>query len=420
MNGKTATGPVVRRTRRQLIAGGTSALAAVFAAEAFARPTRAAAANGDNVVLGAINVETQGTAFDNTRDDDTALNCNASGAGIGLSATSPRGPGVRGIGGGTGVFGLSPSGEGVYGQSGRTATLIPLVTNGVHGITDDGAGSGVLGENVGGGDGVTGTSDTGRGVVGVTGSGEGVFGQRGGTGPVQTLVNQHGVHGVTDSPLGHAVYGEHVGVGTAVAGSSKLGGTAVAGIAAGGGVGGSFGSDTSTGAQGSSGTAKGVFGISGNAGTKFLTSANGVHGLTGSTADSAVLGEHAAGGPAITGLTAGTAPAVHGKNTGTGPGLLGESPVGTGVTATGKTALNVTGPALFSRSGKLTIKAGHAAATKTGVPLTAASLILVTPQNDVSGVAIRSAVPNVTAGSFTVHLARAVAHQVTIAWFIVN
>jgi hypothetical protein len=406
-------------------------LAGVVAAEAIARPGPAAAANGGSVILGDINIESTSTAIDNSRDGDTALNCNSTGAGIGLSAISPSGPGVRGIGG-TGVVGISPSGEGVYGQSGRPTSGFSSVGSGVHGITDSASGIGVIGENTGGstgvagtssggGDGVTGTSDDGRGVVGMTGSGRGVFGQRGGTGPVQTPVDQHGVHGVTDSPLGHAVYGEHVGVGTAVAGSSKLGGTAVAGTAAGGGAGGSFSSDTNVGAQGSSGTGKGLWGITGSAGTKFLTSANGVHGLTSSTPDSAVLGEHAAGGPGVTGITGGTAAAVHGSNTGSGgTGVHGDCPAGTGVRATGMTALDVTGPAVFSRSGKLTIKAGHTSATKTGLTLTAASLILATPQNDVTGAAIRSAVPNAKAGSFTVHLVKPVTGQVTIAWFIVN
>ena len=53
-------------------------------------------------------------------------------------------------------------------------------------------------------------------------------------------------------------------------------------------------------------------------------------------------------------------------------------------------------------------------------PLTSASLVLVTPQTDVPGVAVRSAVPNVAARSFTVHLAKAVTGKVTIGWFVVN
>jgi len=43
---------VARRTRRQLLVGGTGAVAAALTAEALARPAPAAAANGDNVILG--------------------------------------------------------------------------------------------------------------------------------------------------------------------------------------------------------------------------------------------------------------------------------------------------------------------------------------------------------------------------------
>jgi hypothetical protein len=101
-------------------------------------------------------------------------------------------------------------------------------------------------------------------------------------------------------------------------------------------------------------------------------------------------------------------------------GADGEGPAGTGVVATGATALSVQGLAVFSRSGKLTIAAGKTSATMTGVALTSASLVLATPQNDVSGAAVRSAVPNVAAGSFTVHLVKAVSHKVTVGWFVVN
>jgi hypothetical protein len=443
MTDQTASSPAAQRTRRQLIAGGTGALAAVLAAEAIARPVPAHAADGNPVLLGEDNHEIGSTAIisDNAHD---ALRVSTgppfvtfagepangitglASSGDGVYGNSESGNGVHGMGN-VGVFG--EGNPGVYGLSGSTAGAATVTSNGVHGITDSAAGSGVLGENVAGGpgvtgsssdgDGVCGTSDAGRGVTGVTAAGTGVFGQRGGTGPASTPANQHGVHGVTDSILGCAVLGEHVGVGTGVSGSSRFAGTGVAGTSAGG-RGGSFSSDTSVGATGSSGTGKGLWGISGNAGTAFFTAANGVHGLTVSKPDSAVLGEHGGGGPGVTGVTSGAAAAVHGKNSGSGAGLLGESRSGTGVSAAGKTALNVAGPAVFSRSGKLTIKAGGTSGTKTGVTLTAASLVLATPQNDVSGAAIRSAVPDVKTGSFTVHLAKPVAQSVTIAWFIVN
>jgi hypothetical protein len=173
--------------------------------------------------------------------------------------------------------------------------------------------------------------------------------------------------------------------------------------------------------QGSSGSGKGVWGISGNATTAFLNAAIGVHGMTASAPDSAVLGEHSGGGPGVTGLTAGTGAAVHGRNTGAGgTGVHGQCPAGTGVRASGKTALAVEGPAVFSRSGTLTISPGKTSATKTGVALTAASIVLAIPQNDVPGAVIRSAVPNHAAHSFTIHLTAALHAKLTVGWFIVN
>ena len=119
---------------------------------------------------------------------------------------------------------------------------------------------------------------------------------------------------------------------------------------------------------------------------------------------------------------------VHGLADGHGTGVKGSagSPVigqGVGVTAehtSGGTALRVIGSAVFSRSGTLTIKAGHSAITQTGVALTAASLIFVTLQNHVPGVYVQSAVPDALKGSFTVHLSSAAPVATTVAWFIVN
>ena len=93
---------------------------------------------------------------------------------------------------------------------------------------------------------------------------------------------------------------------------------------------------------------------------------------------------------------------------------------GTGVLATGKTALSVQGPAVISRSGILTVRAGQSSATKTDVPLTSASLVLATLQQDHEGVWVRSAVPGAARNSFTVHLSKAAPARMTVAWFVVN
>ncbi len=64
------------------------------------------------------------------------------------------------------------------------------------------------------------------------------------------------------------------------------------------------------------------------------------------------------------------------------------------------------------------LAAGKSTATQTGVALSAASLVLATLQQDRSGVYVRSAVPNVAASSFTVHLSKAVTASTSVAWFV--
>ena len=85
------------------------------------------------------------------------------------------------------------------------------------------------------------------------------------------------------------------------------------------------------------------------------------------------------------------------------------------------TALKVTGPSIFSRSGTVDIASPAKSATVTGVPLTASSLVLATVQNKV-GVSAQSAVPNVPGSSFTANLNKAPATGKTavVAWFVVN
>ena len=91
---------------------------------------------------------------------------------------------------------------------------------------------------------------------------------------------------------------------------------------------------------------------------------------------------------------------------------------GTALRASGTASF--AGTTAFSRSGVLTVAAGSSSATKTGVALTSASLVLATLQQDRAGVWVRSAVPNVAARSFSVHLSKAVAAITKVAWFVVN
>ena len=56
----------------------------------------------------------------------------------------------------------------------------------------------------------------------------------------------------------------------------------------------------------------------------------------------------------------------------------------------------------------------------TGVALTAASLVLATLQQNLSGVYVRSGVPNVAGNSFTINLSKAPSASAKVARFIVN
>jgi hypothetical protein len=112
--------------------------------------------------------------------------------------------------------------------------------------------------------------------------------------------------------------------------------------------------------------------------------------------------------------TSAAAGGVQGVNNGTGPGVLAQN-------NGGGTALQVLGPALFSRSGLLTITAGKAAATKSGIAVATSSLVLSTIQGNVAGVYIQgvTVVPE-SSGSFTVHLNKATPSPLKVAWFVVN
>ena len=73
-----------RKTRRQLLGGGTGAVAAVLAGGALARPAPALAANGDPVLLGRVNMATGPTTISN-RSGSSALEVGS----VGLDDTVP-------------------------------------------------------------------------------------------------------------------------------------------------------------------------------------------------------------------------------------------------------------------------------------------------------------------------------------------
>jgi len=236
------------------------------------------------------------------------------------------------------------------------------------------------------------------------------------------------------SDIGTAVMGNATpvrgGGGTGVAGAASGGGTGVSGTVTGGGTGVAGSSDYGIGVTGSSTSYWGVWATSTNntalqagsdKGTGVVgtsTSAAGVYGQSGSADGFALTRD------GVRGYTdSATAAGVRGQNVGGGPGVSGGGYVGVQAQAIGigATALDVHGPAVFSRSGVLTIPAGASAATQTGVHLTAASLVLATLQHNVAGVHVQAAVPKVSANSsFTIHLNTTVTVAVKVAWFVVN
>jgi hypothetical protein len=170
MTDQAGAGMAAPRTRRQLLAGGTGTLAAVLTAEALARPAPAAAANGDNVILGQTNSETTGTIIENSTDGDVGLAGAATGSGPGLNGTSDSGYGVLGTAqSGFGVSGLTVSGStGVFGTNQGDG-------NGVFGFVRNALASGVYGQNDGTGFGVAGRAVTGVGILGDSTKGTGVW-----------------------------------------------------------------------------------------------------------------------------------------------------------------------------------------------------------------------------------------------------
>ena len=81
-------------------------------------------------------------------------------------------------------------------------------------------------------------------------------------------------------------------------------------------------------------------------------------------------------------------------------------------------ALEVDGPAVFSRSGVVTIKAGNKSAKVTGVPVTGQSLILATAQKK-GPTYVNQAVPDPASDSFTIYVNKAPS-DAPVAWFVVN
>jgi hypothetical protein len=139
----------------------------------------------------------------------------------------------------------------------------------------------------------------------------------------------------------------------------------------------------------------------------------GVVGTGGPTDGNGVVGSGAGAGAGVVGMGA---TGVRGTGQVGGAGILAENPGG-------GTALQVSGPSVFSRSGTVSIAAGQSKATVTPPGgLTASSVVLALLQNVPGNILVKAAIPNVGAGTFDVQLSAAVpiGKTAVVAWVVVN
>jgi hypothetical protein len=220
-------------------------------------------------------------------------------------------------------------------------------------------------------------------------------------------------------------------------------------------------SDTGTGLRGAStstaiadlanpGSATGMIGTAGATGTPgdpggtaLNTSETGVYGFANTSSGSNGIWGDSFGGAGVfgTGDTGvygsgywgvyGTGTiAVMGDGTATETGVYGFAgnvsapppPAGVGVQATAgstaQTALNVTGKAKFSRSGRTSVTAGHYSKKVTMAGVTTASYIIATLQTRRTGVYVHAVVP--AAGYFTIYFNKTVSSTTYVGYLVIN
>jgi hypothetical protein len=255
------------------------------------------------------------------------LTANNPTAGAGISANSATGAAIYGVDEATGAGGdLGDGGDGVVGLGSAASTS-----------------SGVVGSDLGYGNGVLGEGNAGTGVYGSSVSSTGVYGTDTNNGNYGTLgdVNGYGVYG--QSSTNDAVHGADSNNGAAgVSGINSANGYGVYGSSATGtGVWGVSGASSSSGVYGANST--GAIGELGNPSGYGVygssSSSDGVHGASSSSSDSAVAGIESAGGYGVYGSSAtGTgvaginvggssnSPGVYGSNASGAFGELGSSP----------------------------------------------------------------------------------------------
>jgi hypothetical protein len=233
--------------------------------------------------------------------------------------------------------------------------------------------------------------------VGVHGHGAdiGVLGSDSGTGDgvgvLGTVTNPH-----NSQP---AVYGFTQGTGPGVQGESDGSGPGI------------LGTDNAT------GTGHAVLGEL----TNVENPKAAIYGRTAGTG-AGVEGDSQGMGPGVFGFSEGSGPGVRGAGVGSSPGVEGQSSgTGAGVLALNDgsgPALEVQGPATFSRSGLATIVAKKSSVTVSFPGVTATSMVLATLQTVAKGIGVAAAVPE--ADAFTIKLTKSPKIDVVVAWFVLG
>ena len=192
-----------------------------------------------------------------------------------------------------------------------------------------------------------------------------------------------------------------------------------------------FTQGTGPGVQGESdGPGPGVLGTDNGTGTGFgvfgeltnpLNTRAAIYGTTAGTG-AGVEGDSRGAGPGVFGFSEGTGPGVRGASVGSKAGVEGQSSgTGAGVLALNDgsgPALEVQGPATFSRSGLATVVAKKTTVSVSFPGVTPTSMVLATVQTLAKGVAVAAAVPDTD--SFVIKLTKAPKKDVVVAWFVLG
>jgi hypothetical protein len=129
-----------------------------------------------------------------------------------------------------------------------------------------------------------------------------------------------------------------------------------------------------------------------------------------------VLGEGTQTGVAGDGFIGvrGTTSSIHDTERGVGVWAQADTPGSTALRADGPSRFN--GVTTFSRSGVVTVRAGSASVTKTGVPVGSDTVILATLQRRIPHICLHAVQTEPAAGSFTIFLTAAPHMDVPVGW----